>query len=106
MASAAAIETKLKAAFSPTFIAVVDNSAAHAGHAGARPEGGTHFTVRIVAEVFAGSSRLARQRLVYRALSDELAGDIHALAITAMAPDEGAAASIQGDAEQQGQGQE
>jgi len=90
MATKDAIEAKLKAALSPTSIEVIDESAAHAGHAGARPGGGTHFRVRIVSQAFAGKSRLARQRLVYDVLSEELAGDLHALAISAAAPGEDA----------------
>ncbi len=81
------IRAKLAAALQPTRLELVDESAQHAGHAGARPEGETHFRLHIVAEGFAGQSRLERQRLVHRILADELAGPVHALSISAEAPD-------------------
>jgi BolA protein len=85
-AVAAAIRSKLEAAFAPVRLAVIDESAQHAGHAGARPGGESHFRVEIVAEAFAGLSRLERQRRVNAALADELAGPVHALSIRAHAP--------------------
>lgn len=88
MATVAGIENKLKAALKPVRIEIIDESYRHEGHAGARAGGGTHFQVTIVTAAFAGKSRLARQRLVYDALAEEMAGDIHALAITALAPGE------------------
>ena len=84
------IRTKLADAFSPTRLEVVDDSARHAGHAGARPGGESHFNVLIEAEAFAGQSKVARQRLVYGALADLLAGPVHALALKTLAPGEGA----------------
>ena len=86
----AAIRRKLSAALAPSRLDIVDDSARHAGHAGARPEGESHFTVEIVSARFAGLSRVARQRLVYGALADELRTDIHALALKTLAPDEDA----------------
>lgn len=83
------IHDKLLAALKPTQLLVIDESAAHAGHAGARPGGETHFRVHIVAEAFRGKSRIERHRLVNQALSAELAGGVHALAIHAGAPGEG-----------------
>jgi len=81
-----AIEEKLRAAFAPVSLEVVDDSALHAGHAGA-PEGGeSHFTVRIVSRAFEGKTRLERHRLINQALAEELAGPVHALAISASAP--------------------
>lgn len=75
------IEMKLKAAFSPQEIEVIDESHQHAGHSGA-PEGGqSHFAVMIRAAAFAGKSRVAQQRLIYAALKDEMAGPIHALSL-------------------------
>ncbi len=65
---------------------IVDESHRHAGHAGARPEGETHFTVTIVSAAFAGLNRVARQRLVYETLADELATRVHALSLTTLAP--------------------
>jgi len=82
------IRTKLTEALSPAQLEIVDESHLHAGNASA-PEGGeSHFRVAIVAAAFEGQSRIARQRLVYGTLSEELAGPIHALAITALAPGE------------------
>ncbi len=85
---AAAIEHKLRAAFAPQMLEVIDESALHAGHAGARPEGETHFRVRIVADRFSGMNRVARHRAVNGALAAELADRVHALAISAKAPGE------------------
>jgi BolA protein len=82
------IKDKLEAAFGPAQLEVIDESHLHAGHVGARPEGETHFRVTVVSEAFAGQSRVARQRAIYAALAEELAGPVHALALTAKAPDE------------------
>ncbi len=82
------IEGKLAAAFSPDRLVVTDESHLHAGHAGARPEGETHFRIHIVSRAFAGKGRVQRHRLVNEALADELAGPVHALAIRAEAPEE------------------
>jgi BolA family transcriptional regulator, general stress-responsive regulator len=78
------IAQKLKAAFSPSQLDVVDESHKHAGHAGARPGGETHFQVRIVAGAFQGKSLLHRHRLVNETLAEELAGPVHALSIPAL----------------------
>ena len=80
---------KLQAAFHPAALDVVDDSDKHAGHAGSSGGGESHFTVRIVAEGFRGVGRLQRQRQVYAALADELAGPVHALSVQASAPGEG-----------------
>ncbi|HEX7382859.1 MAG TPA: BolA family protein [Burkholderiaceae bacterium] len=85
-ARAADIEAALRAAFAPVELEVRDDSALHAGHAGAR-EGG-HWTVRIVSERFAGESRVKRHRLVYHALASLIPRGVHALAIDARAPHE------------------
>lgn len=82
------IRTKLTAAFNPSRLEVVDDSARHAGHAGARPGGQSHFNVLIEASAFAGLGRVARQRQVYAALAEELAGPVHALSLKALAPGE------------------
>ena len=79
MATADTIAQKLKDAFSPQHIEVEDVSHHHAGHAGWREGGGTHFTVTIKAASFAGKSRVQQHRLVNSILADELADDIHAL---------------------------
>ena len=85
-----AIRQKLNAAFSPTRLEIVDDSDRHAGHAGATPGGESHFNVLIESAAFAGVSKVVRQRLVYKALADELAGPVHALSVKALAPGEGA----------------
>jgi BolA protein len=82
------ISDKLLRRFAPLQLDIVDDSARHAGHAGAHPEGETHFTVIIVAAEFAGLSRVARQRLVYQTLAEELATRVHALSLTTLAPDD------------------
>ena len=79
MATADTIAQKLKDALSPQQIEVEDVSHHHAGHAGWREGGGTHFTVTLKAASFAGKSRVQQHRLVNSILADELAGDIHAL---------------------------
>ena len=88
MSVAASVRARLTDAFEPTRLDVVDESHLHAGHAGARPEGETHFRVEIVAAAFDGISRVERQRMVYRALKDELGDRIHALALRARSPGE------------------
>ena len=82
------IRAALEAALAPSALDISDDSAAHAGHAGALTGKG-HFSVRIVAERFAGLPPLKRHRLVYAALEALLATDIHALSIDARAPQEG-----------------
>jgi len=80
---------KLQSAFAPTALDVIDDSARHAGHAGARSGGESHFTVIITSPAFKGASRVQRQRQVYAALAEELAGPVHALSVKASAPGEG-----------------
>jgi len=75
-------------ALQPERFELSDESAAHAGHAGWRPGGETHWRLTIVAERFAGLSTVARHRLVYQALGDLMSHPIHALSITACAPGE------------------
>jgi BolA protein len=82
------IEKRLTEALMPKSLRVVDESHLHAGHAGARPEGETHFRVYIVSPVFEGKGRIDRHRAVHEILADELAGPVHALAIHASAPGE------------------
>ncbi|MBI3435327.1 MAG: BolA family transcriptional regulator [Proteobacteria bacterium] len=84
------ITDKLHAAFKPASLRVVDESDQHAGHAGARPGGETHFRIDIVADAFRGKSRVECHRLIYATLAGELAAGLHALAIHAAAPDENA----------------
>jgi len=80
--TARALHERLTQALAPTALEVIDESAAHAGHAGADGTGsGTHFRVRIAAPGFAGQAKVAQHRLVYDALRDFLARGLHALAI-------------------------
>ncbi|MCH7343901.1 BolA family transcriptional regulator [Pelomonas sp. CA6] len=85
-ASLALMEARLRERLQPEQLALADDSAAHAGHAGAR-EGG-HYRLRIVSAAFTGRSRLARHRLVYDALAELMQRGIHALVIDARAPGE------------------
>ena len=80
------IMTALAAAFSPSSLDVVDDSARHAGHAGAEPGGETHYTVRMVSTVFAGQSRLSRSRAVHAALGAEFKDGLHALSLVLRSP--------------------
>ena len=80
---------KLTEAFTPESLNVVDESHQHAGHAGARPGGQTHFRVYIVSEAFKGKTRIDRHRMINTVLSGDLAAGVHALAIHAAAPGEG-----------------
>lgn len=82
------IAARLHDALAPTRLDVVNDSHHHAGHMGDDGTGETHFSVTVESPAFAGLSRVARQRLVNRALADLLAGPIHALAIRATAPGE------------------
>lgn len=81
------IRSKL-AILQPTRLVVHDDSGRHAGHAGARPGGESHFRLEIVSPAFAGESRVARQRRVYALLADELQSGVHALQLTTLTPDE------------------
>ena len=83
------LERKLSAAFAPRRLQIDDDSARHAGHAGSHPGGESHFNVVIEAAAFEGVSRVQRQRMVYAALAEELAGPVHALSVKALAPGEG-----------------
>ncbi|HEX9464052.1 MAG TPA: BolA family protein [Alphaproteobacteria bacterium] len=82
------IRRKLTETFAPTRLDINDDSHRHAGHAGAREGGETHFSVEIVSAAFAGKSRVERQRLVYAALAAELQDRVHALALRTLAPGE------------------
>jgi BolA family transcriptional regulator, general stress-responsive regulator len=75
------LETKLRNAFSPSLLSVIDESHHHAGHAGAHPSGESHFRLRLASAAFAGKSRVAQHRMVNEALAEELKTRVHALAI-------------------------
>lgn len=83
------ITEKLTAAFAPESLRVVDEPHQHAGHAGHRPGGESHFRVYIVAQAFKGKTRVERHRMINETLAHELAEGVHALAIHATAPGEG-----------------
>jgi BolA protein len=80
------IKKKLEQALSPENLDVIDESDKHKGHMGARPEGETHFRVIIVSGQFEGMNRVGRQRLVNKALKEELEGPVHALAMSTLTP--------------------
>jgi len=79
---------KALTALAPTELTVVDDSARHAGHAGASAEGETHFNVTVVSAVFEGRTRIERQRMVYALVDDELHSGLHALQLTTRTPGE------------------
>lgn len=83
-----AIETKITAALAPERLDIIDDSASHAGHAGAHPEGESHFKLVVVAKAFEGQGRVQRQRMVYDAIAEEMANHIHALELKTMTPEE------------------
>lgn len=82
------LETRLRARFNPQRLVIIDDSARHEGHSGARPEGETHFSVVIVSDYFSCQGRLARQRMVFDAIDNMLAGRLHALSVKALTPEE------------------
>lgn len=84
------IRATLEAAFAPAQVVVQDDSARHAGHAGARPQGETHYTVAVVSPAFAGRSRVDRSRAVHAALEVEFSHGLHALSLRLMTPEEAA----------------
>lgn len=88
MSTKTTITNKLREAFSPESLDVSDESHLHEGHAGHRPGGETHFRVYIVSDAFKGKSRVERHRMINSTLAAELAGGVHALAISAQAPSE------------------
>jgi BolA protein len=83
----AMIRNRLNAALAPESLEIIDDSASHAGHAGAR-SGGGHYEVIIVSQAFAGLGLLQRHRLIYDALGDAMGSAIHALSIKAYTPQE------------------
>jgi BolA family transcriptional regulator, general stress-responsive regulator len=82
------IRARLQAALAPEQVEIADESRLHAGHAGARPSGETHFRALVVSSRFAGRGRIERQRMVYAALGDLMQGKIHALAMQTLTPEE------------------
>lgn len=82
------METLLKAAFTPVVLNLEDQSHFHAGHAGARPGGETHYKLSLVSTAFEGLNRVARQRLVHQALHEEFDTGLHALSLDLKTPRE------------------
>ena len=82
------MKARLEAAFAPSRLEIVDDSEKHAGHAGHREGGESHFTVTIESEAFAGLGRVERQRRINKVLAEDLAGPVHALSLRATAPGE------------------
>ncbi len=82
------IAAELTRALDPTSLEVTDESHLHAGHAGARAGGESHFRIDVVAAAFAGKGRVERHRMIYAALAQEIADGVHALAVNAKAPGE------------------
>jgi BolA protein len=82
------LEAVLRAAFAPAILRITDDSARHAGHAGAQPGGETHYNVLVVSDRFRGMTRVARSRAVHAALAGEFASGMHALALTLRTPEE------------------
>lgn len=82
------LRTKLDTSLKPSRLEIVDDSARHAGHSGAGASGESHFNIVISSDAFTGVNRVQRQRMVYAAVAEELAGPVHALSVKALAPGE------------------
>ena len=88
MRVAPVMQKKLEDGLKPARLVITDDSHRHAGHAGHNPAGESHFSIVVVAEAFTGKSRVDRHRMVNALLADELAGRVHALALTTLTPAE------------------
>ncbi len=82
------LRAALQSAFAPILLEITDDSARHAGHAGAKPGGETHYSIKLVSAAFAGQSRVARSRAVHDVLADEFRDGLHALSLTLCSPAE------------------
>jgi len=82
------IRAKLTASLAPTELTITDESHLHAGHGGARAGGETHYRIKVASARFAGKGRVARHRMVYALLTEEIADGVHALALQTSAPGE------------------
>ena len=82
------IRDKLSHVLAPTRMEIINESHLHAGHSGSPGTGDSHFRVEVVSARFTGLNRLERQRLVYKTLADEMAGPVHALALSTLTPEE------------------
>lgn len=88
MSVADTIEQKLRAALNISQMELVDESHKHAGHAGAREGGESHYRLMVVSPDFTGKNKVARQREIYRILKEEMAGPVHALSLDIRSPEE------------------
>ena len=88
MSVAETIEQKLQDALTISHMELIDESHKHAGHAGARPGGESHYRLLIVSPDFTGKNRVARQREIYKILRDEMAGPVHALSLDVRSPED------------------
>ncbi|MEZ5957737.1 MAG: BolA family protein [Hyphomonadaceae bacterium] len=88
LSRASRIETQLRERLAPVHLVLTDQSASHAGHAGASPGGETHYHLTMHASAFEGLSRVARQRLIYDTLREEFDTGLHALSLVLKTPDE------------------
>jgi BolA family transcriptional regulator, general stress-responsive regulator len=82
------MRTKLSSSLKPVRLEIEDESHRHAGHTGADPKGETHFNITVVSAAFEGKSRVARQRLVYEIVAEELKEHVHALGLKTLTPSE------------------
>jgi BolA family transcriptional regulator, general stress-responsive regulator len=89
MHTAQDLTDKLSRALAPTEIEIVDESDKHRGHKGS--SGGGHYSIRIVSRAFEGKGLVARHRIVYDVLAEEMTGGVHALALRTLTPDEASA---------------
>ena len=83
-----AIKEKITAQLTPTSLEIIDDSDSHIGHAGAHPEGESHFKLVVVSDKFDGKNKVERQRMVYEAIKDEMSNHIHALELKTLTPTE------------------
>jgi BolA protein len=88
MRIAPVIQKKLEDGLAPARLVITDDSNRHAGHAGHNPQGESHFSIVVVSDAFTGKSRVDRHRMVNSLLAEELAGRVHALALTTLTPAE------------------
>ncbi len=84
------IRTKLEQGLAPTSLEIIDESHRHEGHSGSKPSGETHFNVTIVSAVFTGKTRVARHRMVFDLLKEQMDNPVHALALSTLTPEEAA----------------
>jgi len=82
------IRTKLEESLAPALLEIIDESHRHESHSGSKPSGETHFNVTIVSTVFEGKTRVARHRMVFDLLKEQMDAPIHALALTTLTPKE------------------